>query len=969
MLNVRYTQKRRNETTKYKSLAALMLTTLISSCGDNDSTSPETKVKESKVNFMLASVEGGACSLHDPYSNMTTLAGPVTTNEGVGIFEDIDPSTGLTLVECSGGTYVDEATGETMTPGILRAYINITSSEFTATVTPLTEIAVRIVENYDLTPEEYATVSENVAYSFGLKNVDLATVVPLDLNVYYMDGSDEGNYGLVLAALSQLQNDYEEGTTADAVIEELYYDMANNGLFTTDRVRDYYFEALENMFDNPRIDPYLGSDEDLDIFFNGVVLAPFASQVEYVDADHPDSNDLEALTVIDAYETSKFDIVGTSLSMKMNVTLAGEACLTQGLQTLSDTNAETSYNLMYAECPAQAVGEADLVIMDHGRLENTTTMTVVEPGTWDYGTSAVKKMTTVSRSASNNVSRAVPTGTSYVFGYVAAETPAINDSVSAAHDYSSANITQFNVKGTTVELINESKEVIATTITDDDGYYQFDNAPESTSVSVVVKAEIKKARASDNTGPEYNFAVRDNTSTTNPRKMYQVSTPYFTTLAEGGADNTQQDIVAKVGFNDNGDVVSEDQRESAPFAILRTMKSGADELEKINPNISMPELNIYWSGKNIGSSGDKKLGQIGTSHYSSQGLLPGLYILGKADSDTDEFDQGVIGHEFGHFLQDQLSYSDSPGGDHGDNEYKDASLAYGEGYGTAIGGLLSGSQYYCDVSGSQQSGGFCWDLKNKNLDSDLVGFYSESSIVTLMYGIGTLPGKGISEFFDSVTKIKSGMHSATIYPFLNYYLESNPDVASEVATLMAEHNIKTSDPFGKMPEGTALDLAIAASANQNNAAVGADDLEQLYIDLTLESVNSPLEGEAPALLTPNSTTFCVNRNLPGANSWNGLGMTRRLTFTANYTGDMLVRAVNKLGQTVSDQDGKFKLRNEDGKNQIDYGYSGVNSDDYYGIYEIVSGKKYSLNFAMENPEAILNGSQCGYKVELARPAG
>lgn len=952
-------QKARSKTIKYKSLAALILTTLISGCGDKDGSAP----KEGKVNFFLASVDGGTCTLHDPHNNMSQFAGPVTTSEGVGIFEDIDPSSGLTLVECSGGTYVDEATGESMTPGILRSYINITSAEFTATVTPLTEIATRIVENYDLAPEDYAKVSENVAYSFGLKDVDLATVVPLDLNVDYMDGTERGNYGLVLAALSQLQDDYEAGTTADAVIEELYYDMANNGLFTTDRVRDFYYEALENMFDNPRIDPYLGSDEDLDIFFNGVVLAPYASQVEYVDADHPESNDLDALTVIEAYKTSKFDIVGTNLSMKMDVTLAGEPCDVYDLHAISDTNTDSTKSMMYANCPEQPVGEADLVVKDNGRLENTTTMTVVEPGSWDFTAAA-----SVNKSAkSNELKSEKAIGTSFVYGYVQAEAPAINSSESSAHDYNSAGLEVFNVAGVTVDLVDENNAVMATTVTNDEGYYEFDNVPESTAVSIVAKAEIKKTRETAGVGAEYDFSVRDNTSTSKPRKLYQVVYPQFTTLAEAGAENNH-DIIAKVGFDDNGNVISEDKRESAPFAILRTMKAAADALEKINPNISMPALNVYWSGKNVGASGDKALGQIDTSHYSGSGLMPGLYILGKADADTDEFDQGVIGHELGHYLQDKLSFSDSPGGDHGDNEYKDASLAYGEGYGTAIGGLLSGSQYYCDVSGSKQTDGFCWDLKDKNLAGDVKGFYSEASVVTLMYGIGTLPGKGITEFFDAVTKMKSGMHSATIYAFLNNYLTANPDVKSDVATLMAENNIKSSDPFGVMPAGTAADPAISAEANKGNATVGADDLEKLYINLTLATVTEPTGDEAPALLTPDAPTFCVNRNLPGANSQNGLGMERRFNFTANYTGRMLVGAKNKLGDTVSGQIAYFSLRDEDGVDASFWNYKGTDTDKYYAAADVEDGKQYSLKFISFNPEAILNGNQCGFKVELARPA-
>ena len=395
------------------------------------------------------------------------------------------------------------------------------------------------------------------------------------------------------------------------------------------------------------------------------------------------------------------------------------------------------------------------------------------------------------------------------------------------------------------------------------------------------------------------------------------------------------------------------------------MKAAADSLEKVNANITMPALDIYWSTKNVGAAGDKKLGQIGTSHYSGSGLMAGLYILGKADSDTDEFDQGVIGHELGHYLQDKLSFSDSPGGNHSNGQFKDASLAYGEGYGTAIGALLSGSQYYCDVAGSKQTAGFCWDLKNKNLAGNVKGFYSEASIMSLMYGIGTLPGKGLPEFFAAVTKMKTEMHSATIFPFLNHYITANPDVASQVATLMSENNIKSSEPFGKLPAGTAADPAIAAAANKGKSTSGATNLEILYLDLPLITANKPSQAEPPVILTPNAPTFCINRNLSGANSHNGLGMRQRFTFTSNFDGYVLLRAENHLGKTLNPQSSYFDMREEGGIPSIKYNYNGVNAADYNGLVQVKAGKKYSLMHKMYKPEAILNGNECGYKVTLA----
>ena len=47
---------------------------------------------------------------------------------------------------------------------------------------------------------------------------------------------------------------------------------------------------------------------------------------------------------------------------------------------------------------------------------------------------------------------------------------------------------------------------------------------------------------------------------------------------------------------------------------------------------------------------------------SAGGARAGIYVLGAADNDTDEYDQHIVAHEFQHFLEDQVSRSDTPGG-------------------------------------------------------------------------------------------------------------------------------------------------------------------------------------------------------------------------------------------------------------------------------------------------------------------
>ncbi len=68
------------------------------------------------------------------------------------------------------------------------------------------------------------------------------------------------------------------------------------------------------------------------------------------------------------------------------------------------------------------------------------------------------------------------------------------------------------------------------------------------------------------------------------------------------------------------------------------------------------------------------------SSYCMQGK--GIYVYNAVGGDTDEFDDDVLYHEFGHFFADALSRDDSPGGCHllSSNDL-DLRLAWSEGFG------------------------------------------------------------------------------------------------------------------------------------------------------------------------------------------------------------------------------------------------------------------------------------------------
>ncbi len=103
-----------------------------------------------------------------------------------------------------------------------------------------------------------------------------------------------------------------------------------------------------------------------------------------------------------------------------------------------------------------------------------------------------------------------------------------------------------------------------------------------------------------------------------------------------------------------------------------------------------------------------------------------LYILGGTNndvknSDTDHFDDSVVLHEYGHFLEAHYGHSDTPGGSHNGNFIIDPRLAWSEGWANYFqGAVQNGILYNGSYSGPRKgTGGF-------SIYVDTVGFAGDS---------------------------------------------------------------------------------------------------------------------------------------------------------------------------------------------------------------------------------------------------
>src|SRR5262249_19818722 len=134
------------------------------------------------------------------------------------------------------------------------------------------------------------------------------------------------------------------------------------------------------------------------------------------------------------------------------------------------------------------------------------------------------------------------------------------------------------------------------------------------------------------------------------------------------ADNTNASALYEIAADldvqqQQGDVLLIDVnatplRISGAFNILETIQRGNDLIARADPRISPPAFTMFWSVRNTHSAGNPANGLVGGTYFNlSTGTA---YILGDRATDSDEFDDSVLLHEYAHMLAVKFSRDDSP---------------------------------------------------------------------------------------------------------------------------------------------------------------------------------------------------------------------------------------------------------------------------------------------------------------------
>ena len=351
-----------------------------------------------------------------------------------------------------------------------------------------------------------------------------------------------------------------------------------------------------------------------------------------------------------------------------------------------------------------------------------------------------------------------------------------------------ASTVQKPIRGAEVRLVDASSlATLSQTTADASGAYALTvpaGAPSQVRVAVLAKTTTPPMEVRDNTDGSI-WAV--------------VSAPF----APG---DVQKDLRAPSGWT--GRSYDPQTRIAAPFAILDSMLTAAQGFLAVRQP-TFPPLTLNWSPDNVPQPGLAMLGQIGTSHWDGEQL----YILGAEDVDTDEYDDHVIVHEWGHYFESKLSRSDSPGGPHSVGDEKDPRLAWSEGWGNGLSAiLLAPDTSYRDTQGPQQATTAIDDDLEQNVrgpgtGDPTPGWWSEGSIARILVDLADGPA-GSAEPFDRVSlglgpiyDVAVGAQKTTprltsVFTFVTALKAANPAVAADIDALVAERGFSVTDDAG-----------------------------------------------------------------------------------------------------------------------------------------------------------------------------
>jgi hypothetical protein len=318
------------------------------------------------------------------------------------------------------------------------------------------------------------------------------------------------------------------------------------------------------------------------------------------------------------------------------------------------------------------------------------------------------------------------------------------------------------IRNARVEVFDKSLNVVVS-VSETDGSGQFTIAAPNQS-DLVVRV-FSRLRGLD-------LRVADNT---NGNALYNIA-------SEVDAQQQQSDVMLV-------DVNSTPQRVSGAFNILEAIQRGNDLIAKADPRIVPPSFTMFWSVRNTNKSGNPANGLVGGTFFNlSTGTA---FILGDRATDSDEFDDSVLLHEYAHVLAVRFSRDDSPGGSHSLGDYLDPRVAWSEAWANFFSSAARNNPVYRDSYGPNGVNVLRYFLEDNDPSGNHPGIWSEASIQSLLWDLfDDASDDGDSSQFDfsliwSAFADLRNDHFVYLPYFLDHFIERNPESA-DIVRVMAQ---------------------------------------------------------------------------------------------------------------------------------------------------------------------------------------
>ncbi|MAC29844.1 MAG: hypothetical protein CMH59_25755, partial [Myxococcales bacterium] len=243
-------------------------------------------------------------------------------------------------------------------------------------------------------------------------------------------------------------------------------------------------------------------------------------------------------------------------------------------------------------------------------------------------------------------------------------------------------------------------------------------------------------------------------------------------------------------------VVRDEHAEAGALHILDTMLLGAQAVQAWTGE-TLPPFFAYW-GRGVTTVWSFYTGErpAGSGRYTIEllGGEPGQ----QHTTDTDEHDEMIVLHEFGHFVMDRLSSDSSHGGQHPRGFQIDPGLAWEEGRATWFATMVLASPLYQDTIGIQPTGQLRvnHDLERGD-ERDVRGIGSESSVAEVLWDLADGAGEiedadedgvalGPATLLEAMIELgrRPGAHPA-LPTFLRHLVQSGRVEATAVKRLLA----------------------------------------------------------------------------------------------------------------------------------------------------------------------------------------